>query len=290
MSIDNEGTVYAATPAVNPSRSLYIRHNGFWYGMDELLSQVYGINYYNHTGYQATGLTIGVSADCKSMVSIAYINSENYHVTLPETFGKACEKVNLLKKFTVSPLEGAAMAKVSNITLTFSRNIEVLGADDDVELRDENGEVVKTGIEFSVNANNSKIINIGFRTYKLEDGKDYTVVIPAGKICLKGDKTRTNEEIVIKYKGYGASALTNTAVSPENGSTMGEFDMLTSPVVFSFDTEVAVPADAKGYLYKVGEDAPVAELNILAGKTTETYKQVMLYPTATQYLYKGNTF
>ena len=290
VSIDNEGTVYAATPAVNPSRSLYIRHNGFWYGMDELLSQVYGINYYNHTGYQATGLTIGVSADCKSMVSIAYINSENYHVTLPETFGKACEKVNLLKKFTVSPLEGAAMAKVSNITLTFSRNIEVLGADDDVELRDENGEVVKTGIEFSVNANNSKIINIGFRTYKLEDGKDYTVVIPAGKICLKGDKTRTNEEIVIKYKGYGASALTNTAVSPENGSTMGEFDMLTSPVVFSFDTEVAVPADAKGYLYKVGEDAPVAELNILAGKTTETYKQVMLYPTATQYLYKGNTY
>ena len=71
---------------------------------------------------------------------------------------------------------------------------------------------------------------------------------------------------------------------------MGEFDMLTSPAVFSFDTEVAVPADAKGYLYKVGEDAPVAELNILAGKTTETYKQVMLYPTATQYLYKGNTY
>lgn len=290
VSIDNEGTVYAATPAVSPSRSLYVRHNGYWYGIDEILSQVYGINYYTHTGYDASGLAISVSDDCKSMVSIAYINTENYHLVLPETFGAVCEKVDLLKKFTISPMDGATMAKISSVTLTFSRPVEVLGKNEDIALKDANGNIVKNAIQFEVNANNSKIVNIGFRTFTLEEGKEYTLVIPAGAICLKGDSERSNGEINVKYKGYGSKDLTMTAVSPENGSMMGQFDMTTSPVVFSFDTEVAVPSGAKAYLYKVGEDEPQCELSILAGKTSETYKQVMVYPVSTQLLYKGTNY
>ena len=290
VSIDNEGTVYAATPAVSPSRSLYVRHNGYWYGIDEILSQVYGINYYTHTGYDATGLAISVAADCKSMVSIAYINTENYHLTVPETFGSVCEKVDLLKKFSITPMNGVTLSKISSISLTFSRNVEVIGDMSGIAVKDAEGNVVKNAIKFEVNANNSKIVNIGFRTFSLEEGKEYTLVIPAGAICLKGDTGRSNSEITVKYKGYGSKDLTMTGVSPENGSMMGQFDMTTSPVVFSFDTEVAVASGAKAYLYKVGEDEPQCELSILAGKTSETYKQVMVYPVATQLLYKGTNY
>ena len=290
VSIDNEGTVYAATPAVNPSRSLYIRHNGYWYGLDEVLKQGYGINYYTHTGYDATGLAIAVSADCKQMVSIAYISQENYNLTLPETFGKACERVNLLNQYTISPLNGAGMSKISNVTLTFSRKVDVLGAKDAIILKDGSGNVVRNSLKFAVNESNSKIVTIGFRTTDLEAGQDYTLTIPAGTISLAGDKARTNEEIVISYKGYGTKALTMTAVSPVGGSTLGQIDLTTSPVVFSFDTEVAVADGAKAYLYNTKDAVPICELNILAGKTSETYKQVMVYPTATQMLYKGNQY
>lgn len=290
VSIDNEGTIYAASPAINPVRSLYIRHNDYWYGIDEVLKQGYGINYYSHTGYDATGLAIAISSDCKQMVSMAYISKENYHLTLPESFGKACEKVNLLKQYTISPLAGAAMSKISNVTLTFSRNVEVLGASNAIVLKDGSGNVVKNSLKFAVNESNSKLVTIGFRTTALEAGKDYTLTIPAGTICLAGDKARTNEEIVIKYKGYGEKALTMTAVLPANGSTLGQFDLTTSPVIFSFDTEVAVASDAKAYLYNTKEATPICELNILSGKTSETYKQVMVYPTATQMLYKNNQY
>ena len=290
VSVDNNGTIYAATPAINPSRSLYIRHNDYWYGIDELLSQRYGINYYTYTGYDATGLTIGISADCKTLVAIAYISEENYSLSLNETFGEACEKVNLLKSYTISPMNEATMTNLSNITLTFSRNIEVVGDKADIVLKDAAGNTVRSALRFAANTSNSKIVNIGFRTTTLDEGKEYTVVIPAGTICLAGDKSRVNDEIIIKYVGYGEKNLTLVSVSPENGSDMSQFDLTTSPVVMTFDTEVAVTADAKGYLYRQGEDEPIAELSVLSGKTSETFKQVLLYPITTQLLYKYSKY
>ena len=112
--VDNNGTIYAATPAVNPSRSLYILNDGYWYGIEEVLKQNYDIDFYSHTGFDATGLALGISTDCKTMAGMAYISHENYQITLPITFAEACSKVNLLDSYSVSIHNGAKIQSCPN--------------------------------------------------------------------------------------------------------------------------------------------------------------------------------
>lgn len=290
VTVDNSGTVYCATPALYPTRSLYVRHGKYWYGMDEILSQRFGVDYYKMTGFDATGLTIGIADDCSSIVATAYISQDNYHVFLSETFAEACEHVNLLKDYTISPLNGASLSKLSNLQLTFTRKVDVLGNTSDVVLKDEAGNVVRSALKFAVNANNPRIVNIGFRTTTLEAGKNYTVFIPAGTISLEGDDSRTNSDIQLNYNGYGNSMLQLLSVLPAEGSTMGSIDMTTTPVVFSFDTQVAVVDGAKALVYRNDETLPIAELSLVAGNTPSTYHQVMAYPLSTLILYKGSSY
>lgn len=290
VTVDNNGTIYAATPAVNPSRSLYIRHNGYWYGIDEVLKQVYGIDYYKATGYAATGLAIGVSTDCKTMTALAYISHENYQVTLPTTFAEACEQVNLLGSYTPSIHNGAAIQKVSNLSITFTRDIEVLGAASTVVLKDDAGKVVRSANKVAVNNSSARVLTIGFRTTTLEEGRTYTIEIPAGTVCVEGDAAKTNQAITLQYVGWGDKAIAMTEVSPAEGSTLGHIDMTKSPVIFTFNTDVAVKEGAKALLYCNDEAEPAEELNMLAGTTSESYNMVMVYPTASLNLYKGNNY
>ncbi|MBQ2122834.1 MAG: Omp28-related outer membrane protein [Bacteroidaceae bacterium] len=290
VMVDNQGTIYAATPAVNPSRSLYIRHGGYWYGIDEVLSQVYGIDFYKATGYDATGLAVGISTDCKTMAALAYISHENYQVTLPTTFAEACEQVNLLGTYAPSIHDGAAVQKISNLSITFARNVEVLGSAASVVLKDDAGNVVRSANKVAVNNTSARVLNIGFRTTTLEEGRTYTIEIPAGVVCVEGDATKTNQAITLRYKGWGDKAIEMQTVSPAEGSTLGHIDMTTSPVIFTFNADVAVKEGAKALLYCNDESTPSEELNIVAGTTVESYNMVMAYPTASLNLYKGNNY
>lgn len=287
--VDNNGTVYAATPAVNPSRSLFIRSGNYWYGIDELLKQRYGIDYYTRTGYAATGLAAAVSGDGKTLACMAYISQDNYVVELPEAADKACEKVDLLADYTIKPVSGAAITKLSNITLKFTRKVSVI-SNTVLQLKDDMGNVVKTSLKFKANANDPKTVDIGFRTTTLEAGRKYTITIPAGSISLQGDDTKCNGEIVIEYTGYGNKVLASTGVQPASGTTIGHLDMTTNPVVFTFDTRVVVADNAKAYLYRNDDTEPVCELGMIAGTTTETANQIMVYPATSQNLYKGNVY
>ena len=60
-TVSNSGVVFACSPAVNPLRSTYIRYKNLWIGLDELLQSRYGINFYDVTGYDYTGLVLGIS-------------------------------------------------------------------------------------------------------------------------------------------------------------------------------------------------------------------------------------
>lgn len=288
--VDNEGTIYAATPAVNPTRSLYVLHSKYWYGLDEILKQNFNVDFYNKTGFSTTGLAIGLSADCKTMTGIAYISQENYQITLPYTFAEACAKVNLLDSYNVSVRNGATVQKLSNITLKFNRSIEVLAKNTDIVLRDEAGNAVRSALKFSVDASSDKNVLIGFRTTILEAGKKYTIEIPEGAICIKGDANHKNKGIVLQYTGWGEKAIEMVSVSPTKGSSLGHLDMNTNPVIFSFTNDVIVAADGKAWLYKNDESEPVAELLMLQGNTSSNYNQILVYPPSTTYLYKGNTY
>ena len=290
VSVDNNGTIYAATPAVNPNRSLYILHNGHWYGIDEVLQQNYGIDFYTYTGYQSTGLCIEVSDDCKTLCGIAYISHENYQITLPQTFGDACENVNLLATYTASVRSGAQIQKLSNITLTFTRDVEVLAQPSSISLVDENGNVVRNALKIAVENASSKQVTLGFRTTTLEQNKKYTVKIPKGSICLKGDATKTNEEIVLEYVGLGDTPISMTQVTPATGSTLGHIDINTNPVIFSFNTDVVVKEGSKALVYRNDETEPAFTLEMRHGTTAQSYNMVLVYPTSTLYLYRDNTY
>ena len=290
VNVDNEGTIYAATPAINPSRSLYILRNGHWYGIDEVLKQNYGIDFYTYTGYQSTGLCIEVSDDCKTMCGIAYISHENYQITLPKTFAEACDNVNLLATYTSSVRSGAQVQKLSNITLTFTRDVEVLVQPNAISLVDENGNLVKNSLKIAIENASSKQVTVGFRTTTLEKNKKYTVIIPKGSIALKGDATKTNEEIVLQYIGLGDTPLDMAHVTPASGSTLGHIDINTNPVIFTFNVDVAVKEGAKALVYRNDETEPAFTLEMQHGTTSQSYNMVLVYPTSTLYLYRDNEY
>ena len=290
VTIDNEGTLYAATPAVNPSRSLYVRRGNYWYGLDEMLRQAYGMDFYKFTSFAATGFPVAVSADCQTLAANAYIQEDNYLLSLPEPFSQVCSRINLLEDYTPSMRSGAKVGKMASVELRFTRNVAVTGQTSDVVLRDADGQIVKTAISFQVNAANPKTVNIGFRTYTLEKGRDYTLEIPAGTISLAGDASQQNHAIALQYTGLGTDDIMASAVSPTDGSTLGHVDMTTSPVVFSFPCDVRVAEDAVAYLYCNDEAEPAATLQLLAGITATTAHQLMAYPTSSLSLYRGNSY
>ncbi len=287
VTIDNEGVIYAASPAVSPSRSLFIRSGKYWYNLDELLSQLYGMDFYKYTGYEATGFPVAVSSDCMTLSANAYISEDNYVLAVPEPFSQVCSRINLLGNYTPSIRSGAKIGKLANVELRFSRRVCIKGQSSDVVVRDEAGQVIKTAIGLQVNSSNPKAVSVGFRTFTLETGKNYTLEIPEGTIALEGDEEQTNEAIVLNYVGLGTDNIVATGVSPSSGSTVGHLDMTTNPVVFSFPCDVKVSESAVAYLYGSDDVEPSATLNLLAGVTTTTSHQVMAYPTATVNLFRG---
>ena len=79
--------------------------------------------------------------------------------------------------------------------LQFNRDVEVKGGKSVVELRDAEGNLVKSSIKFALKTGYTKNLEIGFRTVELEANKEYSVVIPAGAICVARDETKVNNEI-----------------------------------------------------------------------------------------------
>ena len=289
VTVDNNGTIYASTPAINPSRSLYMLHEGNWYGIDEVLKQNYGIDFYKYTGYASTGLAIDISADCQTMAAIAYINQENYQITLPTTYAEACSKVNLLSTYTASIRSGATIQKISNISIEFTRDVE-LNTTSTIQLLDESGNALRNSLKFEVDNTSNKKVNIGFRTTTLDAGKKYSIVIPEGYIRIKGDATKVNKEIRLEYIGLGNTPITMTQVSPVAESTLAHIDINTNPVIFTFNIDVRVKDGAQALLYRNDETAPYTTLSMSHGITAESYNMVLVYPTTSLYLYKNNTY
>lgn len=283
--IDNHGTLYAATPPNTPVRTLYVRNGNYWYPLTEILSQCYGINYYEKTGFEYSGTPIAISGDGKILSAIASASDENYTLTLPETFGEAAAKVNLLNTYTITPASGSEFTTIKSIAIKFNREIDVIGERAVVSLSDEAGNVIRTSIAFSVNAGNDKTVDVGFRTTTLEAGKKYYVTIPAGTISLKGDATRTNNEIKIAYNGRAATPVKLMSVAPASGSSLSQLSYSTNPILLTFDTNIKLAESASAELFINDEQTAMAKLEM-----EQANNMLLIYPTTTEYLYKNNNY
>lgn len=283
-ALSNAGIVFGASPAMSPSRSLYVRSGKYWIPLSLLLSQRYGVNFYAQTGYEFTGTPIGVSNDGRTLAAIAYYRDDNYVLRLPETFAEAAASINLLADYTITPAAGSNFSRLSTVQLTFTQQVQVLKSDG-ITLTSSDGSVSRAATSCIVTPNNPRSVTITFRTTTMTPGVKYTVTIPAGSICISGDDERINEDIIIQYAGREDAPVRMTAVSPEEGLAVTQMNSTNNPVILTFDTDVQIAETASAVLYRNDESDPFCHLQMIANAN-----RIAIYPNTVEYLFKDNTY
>ena len=280
-AIDNNGFAFAASPSGNPIREWCIRNNAYWYSFDQILKQQYDFDFYAKTGYENTGTPLCISNDgCRAAVMVDPYTS--YVVELPTTFAESTQGVDLLGSYYANPQAGSTISRLGEVTITFDRDVQILGANNCVEIRNAAGEKVYNSVGITAN---KKKVTVRYRNGSLNEGEKYTLHIPAGSIALASDATLANKEINIPYNGRANKPVAVTTVYPAEGSSFAKIDNSTNPIVLTYDVEVYLPDSAVAYLYNEKEVEPIATLLM-----AYSGKVVAVYPATTQYLFKDNNY
>lgn len=281
-AVSNTGIVFACSPAVNPVRSAYVRVGNLWYGIDEILSGRYDINFYERTGYGYTGTIQGVSDDEKTMIGMSETKTKGYIIRLPETISEAASNVNPLSYYAVSPVAGSKFAKFSQMKLAFSKSAAVTSGVK-AQFMDASGKVLR---DYTITAQSgNKTFTIGGIPQALNADEEYTMKIPAGAFYLMADNSIKSEEITVKYIGRAEAPAAVQQVSPADQANVSEISS-EHPVQILFDLSIAISEDAKAYLYRDGQTSPVCELNFVQGAEST----LMLYPSLKRYLEKDEKY
>jgi hypothetical protein len=282
IAIDNNGNVYGATPVSDPQRYIYIRSGKYWYSMENILSQRYGIDFNSTTGLDYTGTPTAVSGDGRYIGAFSNPEDGNgCNYTFYEDVQTACESVDLMGTYTTSPVSGSCFSVVSTVTLTFDRAVTLLGANNSVQLLKTDGSTVRNSS--SVSADGSTV-TIKFRSTTLEADQIYTVHVPAGTLAMEGDTDVKSKDIDIKYVGRTNTPVAAGTIYPTPGTAISKLDY-NSYVQVSYDTYVKVVDGAKASVYRNDEAEPYEEMSLyVSGKT------LAIYPTSTFYFYKDNTY
>ncbi len=291
VSVDNDGTIYTSQIGSSPVRNLTVLVNGFSYALDDLLDLRYGYDFYSKSNCENTGCTYAVSGDGKTIAP--YVDTEkSYVLKMNESFAEAALKVNILKKYTATPADGSTLSKLNEVRLIFNYDITVLGTKDDIKLCDENGTAVGRIVNFENLSGEKRVARIGFRSSQtvLEEGKTYTLTIPAGKIAVSDDPTRTNEEITLHYNGRAAKPVELMSVTPASGTALSHLNVSTSPILLTFDTDVALADNALAYLYREGDTEPMDDIMLATSSIASESKNVLAFPVSTQYLFLENKY
>lgn len=288
-AVSNTGIVFACSPAVNPVRSAYVRVGNLWYGIDEILSGRYDINFYERTGYGYTGTIQGVSDDEKTMIGMSETKTMGYIIRLPETISEAASNVNPLSYYAVSPVAGSKFAKFSQMKLAFSKSAAVTSGVK-AQFMDASGKVLR---EYNITAQSgNKTFTIGGIPQALNADEEYTMKIPAGAFYLMADNSIKSEEITVKYIGRAEAPAAVQQVSPADQANVSEISS-EHPVQILFDLSIAISEGNKdegtkpeAKLYKEGQTSPICDLNFVQGSEST----VLLYPSLKRYLEKGEKY
>lgn len=281
-AIDNNGNALGATPSGSPIRNWSVRKGAYWYTFDQILKQQYSMDFTIATGYENTGTPLVVSNDGRRVAVLVDPTSSTYVVELPTTVDEACQGVDLLGSYSVRPIAGSTISRLREITLTFDRDIQVLGAKNSVLIRNSAGETVHSSVGVTAN---KKELSVRYRSGALSAGEVFTLHIPAGTIALSGDATLKNKEINITYNGRADVPVAVTSVYPAEGTSFARIDNEANPIVLTYDVPVYLPDSAKAYLYNENEESPIATLLMAYSGNV-----VAVYPATTQYLFKDNNY
>ncbi|MCF0197998.1 MAG: Ig-like domain-containing protein [Bacteroidaceae bacterium] len=280
--IDNDGNVYGASPYGSPIREFAVRCDGYWFSLRSILQQHYGTDFDKATGYTNTGTPLGVSADGRTFISMCDPQfGENFTMTTSEALVDVCSGMNLLNNYFIAPTAGATFSKLSQIRITFDREVEVVGDQTAASFGEWNS-TSSNGIR--LDPTDAKTVVVTFRTHQLEAGQTYTFTLPAGTLCISGDPARTNETITATYVGRANEPVKVVNLYPADGSVLAKIDNSSSPIQLTMDNNVLVTEGASAALY-AADGTRLAPLSVASQGNV-----VQLFPATTQYLFAGDTY
>lgn len=281
--ITADGVVLGHAPYGNPYPTAMVRSGKYFIGLDQILSQVYNTTLYAHVQDNVTGAFQAISADGLTAVMVSYDNC--YVIRMPESFESAASKIDLLATYTLSIPQGSSLSSINELKITFDRAVGIYNQASRIKLLDGNGQEVRSASGFSVAADNDHQVVIAFRTTALNDGEEYSVVIPAGMVWISDDTAITNQEITVTYVGRSADPVALTSVSPAPASAVAQLNSYPDVVNITFDTPIAVSSSARAWLYNDDTDEIVAPMLMSAQDNV-----LSVYPTSTYMLYKGSNY
>lgn len=277
-----DGTLLGHSPATNPYPTAQVYNNGFFISLDDIFSQVYGMSNEELIHYPVTGSFQCLSAD--GLTAVMAANEHSYVLTMPESFADAADKVDLLKKYTLSIPDNSTIGQIGEIEISFDRPVECLSYPQNITLTDNTGKVI-TARGFDVSKAHAQRIVLTFRTTDLEPGMKYTVTIPEGMIWLKSDKSRTSKEITFSYIGREEGPVKVVNISPADGAPITQFNSSPDYLEITYNTLVAISDNGSCALYNADDNSLVTYFYAAAEGN-----KAIFYPTSTYMLYKGSNY
>lgn len=276
ISVTNDGVVLGTTPAVNPYSETMIRRDGYWYSLRTIFEKVYGVDIEAKAHVSVTGKPVAVSGDGLTTAQLCS-QRDTYILKMGESFLDASKRIRILGTPDITPANNSDIAQISSVKLRFDRKVEVSQSNNKILLK-RDGQQYATALNTYIDGNELTIV---FRTRTLDKGVTYTVEIPEKFVTLLGDKNEGNAPITITYKGRGTGAVEIVSAQPADGSTFSYIDATANPLMFTFDTQVAIADGANFYLYEEDLNEPISNLELLASGNI-----VIAYPVLSQRLYK----
>ena len=280
-AIFNNGLMAVASPIGNPYRTQMYYIDGFYYNLELILAERYGIDFMSASGIDNSGLAISTSADGKTIASFS-VNEGNYVVTLPESIEEAAKGVNLLARSTVLPASGSSFSFFRSISITFDKVPTVVSGKQATLYKEGSDTPIRTSASIAP-ANDSETcttFHVNFRNTPLEDGVKYIVKVPAGTFRL-GNTDTYNRDIEVTYIGRSEKPVEVVAVNLEEGSEVASLSY-NIPVTMQFDTEIALVDGHKGSLYQEGVATPISDLTLASSGN-----MLAAYPGTKRNLFKG---
>ena len=280
-AIFNNGLIAVASPIENPYRTLMFFINGYYYNLELILSEAYGIDFQSAAGIDNSGLAVSISSDGLTMASIA-VNEGSYTVRLPESIEEAASKVNLLARSTVNPENGSAFTYFRSITVTFDKSPIVVDGTKAALYKEGSDTPIRNSISITPTDNTAQCLsfNINFRNTPLEDGVKYIVKIPAGTFRL-GNTNTYNRDIEVTYIGRSEKPVKVTGINFEDGTEVASLSY-NIPITMQFDTKIALTEGSKGALYQEGVATPISDLTLATSANL-----LAAYPSTKRNLFKG---
>ena len=279
--IDNNGQVYGAE-SNSPYRSFSLYNNGYWVDYASGVKQHYGVDFLKGLGVDNSGTPLVISDDSKTLAVMSSIFA-SYVIQTPENFADYVNDINLLSAYNLDPTPGVSVSRLNTVTLTFSRDVQLLGGQNSVKL--ENmifDDQVETSSSIKVSGSE---VTIQFANGSLQE-MPYRLVVPAKTFALLNDNKRTNAEISEVYNGRVEAPIAIVNSLPEQNTAVAKIDADNNPVLLELDAEAILDYEkGSGKLYRDEDIMPLADVFLDLQGTT-----IKAYTANVQYLYKDHTY